>query len=302
MRERPVVIGCCGEALLGILHPGRPQARLGVLIIVGGPQYRVGSHRQFVLLARALDAAGIPTFRFDYRGMGDASGEIRGFEEVQPDIRAALDSFFAEVPELERVVLWGLCDAASAALDYAWRDSRVQGLVLLNPWVRTEQGLAKTYLKHYYWRRLRSKEFWTSVLKGRVNALSSLRSLWSLFATLMSRVSLQAEADVTRRTHDSGQFDDRPLAIGQPLPERMAEGWRRFRGRILLILSGNDLTASEFVDCVAQSTSWAGFLEHERVEKLEIENANHTFSSAAWRGDVASATCRWILTLEDEQP
>ena len=48
--------------------------------MVGGPQYRVGSHRQFTLMARAFAAAGYPVLRFDYRGIGDSEGESRGFE------------------------------------------------------------------------------------------------------------------------------------------------------------------------------------------------------------------------------
>ena len=45
-------------------------ASRGMLIVVGGPQYRAGSHRQFTLLARDVAATGVPTMRFDYRGMG----------------------------------------------------------------------------------------------------------------------------------------------------------------------------------------------------------------------------------------
>ena len=63
--ERPVQFSCGTDRLLGILHPGAPDSERGVLVVVGGPQYRVGSHRQFVLLARALAAAGIPVLRFD---------------------------------------------------------------------------------------------------------------------------------------------------------------------------------------------------------------------------------------------
>jgi len=58
--------------------PGEADAAAadtGVLIVVGGPQYRVGSHRQFVMLARFLADHGVPCMRFDYRGMGDVSGE-----------------------------------------------------------------------------------------------------------------------------------------------------------------------------------------------------------------------------------
>lgn len=96
MNERARVFRVDGDELVGILHAGPEQARRGVLIIVGGPQYRVGSHRQFLLLARRLAADGIPVFRFDYRGMGDAGGAARTFEEVSADLRTAIDVFMAE--------------------------------------------------------------------------------------------------------------------------------------------------------------------------------------------------------------
>ncbi|MEO6566032.1 MAG: alpha/beta fold hydrolase, partial [Casimicrobiaceae bacterium] len=81
------------------------------MIVVGGPQYRVGSHRQFALLARALARVGIPALRFDYRGMGDSEGDRRSFDEIDADIAAAIDTLCREA-HLARVVLWGLCDGA----------------------------------------------------------------------------------------------------------------------------------------------------------------------------------------------
>ena len=74
--EFPVVFSCGGDQLVGMVHPA--AARLGVVIVVGGPQYRVGSHRQFVLMARDLAREGYPVLRFDYRGMGDSDGAVRG--------------------------------------------------------------------------------------------------------------------------------------------------------------------------------------------------------------------------------
>ena len=128
MNARAVVFPCDGDDLVAILHEGAGSAcEVGILIVVGGPQYRVGSHRQFVLMARSLAAQGFPVFRFDYRGMGDSSGCERTFTSVHDDVRSAVDAFVAHMPELRRIVIFGLCDAASAALMYVHSDSRVAG-------------------------------------------------------------------------------------------------------------------------------------------------------------------------------
>src|SRR5262249_52771049 len=112
-RETAFAFTCRGDSLVAIYHQATGAPRRGVVIVVGGPQYRVGSHRQFVLLARALAESGIPVLRFDYRGMGDSEGEFTGFEAIDLDIAAAIDAFVARCPSLREIVLWGLCDAAS---------------------------------------------------------------------------------------------------------------------------------------------------------------------------------------------
>ncbi|MFN3983866.1 MAG: hydrolase 1, exosortase A system-associated [Rhodocyclaceae bacterium] len=293
--EQAVVFAVESDSLVGVLHHGEAQAHTGVLIVVGGPQYRVGSHRQFLLLARRLAAAGVPVFRFDYRGMGDASGSARDFELVRDDISAAVDTFVQQVPTLRHIVIWGLCDAASAALDYAWRDARVSGLVLLNPWVRTEAGRARAYLRHYYLQRLTSRAFWSKLVRGGVNPLASLRSLTSFSAGLLrSRRSAQAPAALGPATSQRARIDATPLLPGQPLPERMAEGWRRFGGRILLILAGEDLTAAEFRDLVAASPVWQALLKQPGVSRCELAEANHTFARQAWRTQVEDWTLEWL--------
>ncbi len=288
--EEASVFEAGGERLLGILHaPPRPAAR-GVLLVVGGPQYRVGSHRQFLLLARYLAAHGVPVFRFDYRGMGDSGGPRCSFEEVEEDIRAAADAFQAAAPEVRRVVIWGLCDAASAALLYAWRDPRVDGLILLNPWVRTDEGLAKAHLKHYYLRRLTSRGFWRDLATGRFRPVHSVVGL--------SRTVMRAVGAGRERRPVEGAPAPEPPASGRPLPARMAEGWRQFDGSILVILSGNDLTAAEFQDTADRSPYWRRLLNQRRVSRRELPEANHTFSRQAWRDQVARWTLEWIVETQ----
>ena len=61
VRESACLFPCEGEELVGIVaEPEAPLGDLGVFVVVGGPQYRVGSHRQFVLLARHLAGLGVP--------------------------------------------------------------------------------------------------------------------------------------------------------------------------------------------------------------------------------------------------
>lgn len=287
-REAPIVFHCGGEPLLGIVHHGAAGARVGVLIVVGGPQYRVGSHRQFVLLARHFAAAGVPAMRFDYRGMGDSGGAYAGFESLDADIAAAIDAFRATCPRVEEIVLWGLCDAASAILFYAHRDPAVRGIVIVNPWVRTVAGGAKAYLKHYYGARILDGSFWRKVLAGEFDARKSLRALLRLIAQAGSRASEAGSA----AERDARSPPD--ISLRSTLPERMAEGLRRYRGPVLLFISGKDLTAREFEDAVAASALWKRLLSDARVTRIELAEADHTFSRQDWRDLVGRETLRWI--------
>lgn len=289
VNEQALVFDCEGDPLVGVLSgPDRPASR-GVMIIVGGPQYRAGSHRQFTLLARALAQQGIAAMRFDCRGMGDSTGEPRSFEDVEPDIRAAIDHFRTRVPAVKEVVLWGLCDAASAALFYAHRDPRVTGLVLLNPWVRTSQGIAKAYLKHYYWSRMVDAELWRKIGRGEFEYATAAKSLVSL-AGMALGLKKHDDAAVNR----SVTAGDAVAPADRPLPERMADGLERFRGKVLLILSGKDLTAQEFNEVARASRRWGKLLSAPRVERRDLSEADHTFSRREWRDQVAAWTADWV--------
>lgn len=281
--EQAVRIICQQQSLIGIMHSAdEAEGNVGVLIVVGGPQTRVGSHRQFVLLARYLASQGYPCLRFDYRGMGDSDGEQRDFELVGQDIKDALEFFQSEQPQLKRFVLWGLCDAASANLFYAFSDERIAGLVLLNPWVRTDSGEAQTYLKHYYLQRLLSKDLWHKLLSGKFNIKQSLSSFRQIVKKAMGK------EDEKKADH---------AALTGTLPQRMQQAWERFQGPILLILSGQDLTAAEFKDVVKATPSWQNLLNQDKVQRKDLHEANHTFAKQQWRDLVAKWTVDWLKTI-----
>lgn len=290
IEEIPLIFSCQSDHLLGMIHKPDNAHRLGVLVLVGGPQYKVGSHRQFVLLARALAEKGIPVMRFDFRGMGDSTGEERSFTDVDADIDAAIDAFYQNCPDLTGIVIWGLCDAASAALFYAYQDTRVKGLVLLNPWVFTEQGAAKTFLKYYYLQRIFSPDLWRKVMTLQFDYRQS-------FVSLISIIKNITRPGTTLPMQNSIEKPDR-VDTDLSLPIRMRECFQRFKNPVLLILSGRDLTADEFRETLGSDSDWQGLINAERVKCVDLSEADHTFSTQKWRDEVASVTLRWLQQLQ----
>jgi len=275
---QPLVFDCAGERLLGLLHPA--GGRLGLVIVVGGPQYRAGSHRHFVTVAEAAAAAGHPTLRFDVRGMGDSTGALRQFEQIGPDIGAAIDALVAAQPQLEQVVLWGLCDGASAALIYLHErhDPRVAGLCLLNPWVRSTTSQARAQVKHYYVQRLMSADFWRKLLSGGVAAGALGEFLGKLRAARQGGTSAPADAPLT--------FQGRMLA-----------GWQRFDGSVLLALSGEDYTATEFIEFTRDQPTWQAVLDQPTVTRLDLPEADHTLSCGDDAQALDHALLAWLARL-----
>jgi hypothetical protein len=78
------------------------------------------------------------------------------------------------------------------------------------------------------------------------------------------------------------------------LHARMLAGWQGFAGPILLIISGADLTAQEFLDMVKASRQWRKLLAAPRVQQRTLHAADHTFSRREWRDQVAAWTAAWV--------
>ena len=274
LEEVPLTFDCLGDALLGVLHKGASDASTGVLIIVGGRQYRAGAHRQFVKLARYLALHGIPVLRFDVRGMGDSEGKVRHFLSLDEDIKAAVSALQLQEPNLEKIVLWGLCDGASAGIAYAPSDRAVAGVMLVNPWISTESGVARTYLRHYYRERFWDTGFWRKIVKGQVNWRASLRSL----------------AQTAFRLRDRKTEDARSTVI---LPDIIFDALSAFKGNTRILISDRDMTAREFEDEFNKRVG-DGRLPEGRSVQLIRAAADHTFSDPVAHEHLAELTLAWV--------
>jgi exosortase A-associated hydrolase 1 len=261
--QRALRFLCEGSHLVGVLDaPERPLAR-GVLVVTGGPQYRVGSHRQFTLMGRMLAQRGIPVLRFDHRGSGDSEGAPRGFDALDEDINAAMKEFFMQLPHMKEVVILGLGDAATAAAFYACSDHRVSGLILLNPWIDSPDGAARVALRHYYLGRLGELAFWKKVASGNLDLASNASAL---------RRDMRAASD----------------DADSDLPQRMVASLSCFDGQVLVVLGGDDLSARAFADLMGKQAI--------ACSRVDIPAANHTFASCAWRDEVAQRAANWLVS------
>jgi len=289
MLEQGVVFNCEGRQLVAIEHQGdcgkKPNnnRHKGLVIVVGGPQTRVGSHRLFVYLARQLAKQGVSVFRFDYSGAGDSEGECTLFEDIQTDIAAAIDTFQSRNPYITELSLWGLCDAASAILLYLQQfpdHAKIHQLFLVNPWVRQAHTQAAVFLRYYYVKRLFSKQFWVKLLTGKIRKKSVLQEIWSF--------KQQSKKQDIDKNEDN-------------FVSRMLTALTLLTGQCHFILSGNDLTADEFKLLINDDKDWQTIMLQDNISLEEIEYADHSFSNYDQKGLLFHSLLKSMVCINSEK-
>jgi exosortase A-associated hydrolase 1 len=226
MNRQAIMFACAGETLFGTLDMGSASGAVGLLLVSGGNEIRSGAWGGQAGLAARLAHQGVPVFRFDRRGVGDSTGENRGFRASAPDIAAALAAFRAAAPHVKRVVAMGNCDAASALMLGAGLGC--DGLVLSNPWTFESTGESEAddgaeeappaVLRAHYLRRLRDPAALVRLLSGKVSLCGLVRSLMA-----MGR-----------------------KAAPTTLAGEMHRGLAGFDGPVRLLIAGRDRTALAF--------------------------------------------------------
>lgn len=138
--EQPTRLGADGR-MFGILCG--PSAQMieqpvSVLLLSSGYDRMSGWGRSSVKLARALAQQGISSLRFDCANVADSppvpglEGQVL-YEPAQlDDVSAALDLLTERMPGV-RIIAAGRCSGAYLALQAAWTDDRIDGVVAVNP-------------------------------------------------------------------------------------------------------------------------------------------------------------------------
>jgi uncharacterized protein len=181
--EQAVLLGH-RQSSVGVLTRAvgdRPADGLAIVILNTGIIHRVGHHRMFVTMSRALARAGHTVLRFDFSGIGDSDPRDDGL----PPLAACMADIGDAVDWLERnchgtrVVLVGLCSGADHAVLYGHTDDRVVALVMMDP---TIPATFRHYV-HFITRRATRLRSWIRVVTGRSTTIrlwlgQALRVMW----------------------------------------------------------------------------------------------------------------------------
>ncbi|HEX8261625.1 MAG TPA: hydrolase 1, exosortase A system-associated [Allosphingosinicella sp.] len=193
--RRLLSFDCEGASLGASLDSA--DGETGLLLVTGGTQTRIGSHRMYERLAAALAREGWPCFRYDRRGVGDSEGEDPDFKGSGPDLAAAASAFRREQPQLNRLLGFGLCDGAST-LALHGKAAGLDGYVLVNPWfVEAEAGEPPAAaIKSRYKDQLLSLDGWKRLLSGSISYRKVLKGLGRIIASRPSSLSGEIAASL----------------------------------------------------------------------------------------------------------
>ena len=282
--EEAITIRVGNRFIYGILHsPDVPKPlKIVVVMVNGGPQTRVGSHRLYTHLARYLCDQHLFVLRFDYEGLGDSDGQFLGFRHAGPSIEAALDFIDSRFKKKIKKILWSLCDGASASIMFgAQYSSKVAGIIICNPYISDEVHSARTRLKYYYLKKSLSLDFWRRLMLFRINFLKSFKDILFFFLLSYGRFW---ESNTTR------------WALNSNLGDEVLESMKRFNGKVGIVLSTGDLVAMEFNELLLRWKKSGDNSNWDRISLEYIKNADHTFTVPAEKKKMFALTLQMIKT------
>ncbi|MFC1676502.1 alpha/beta fold hydrolase [Planctomycetota bacterium] len=243
--------------------PHRKVRKVGILFVHAGGGNRLGPHRMFVELANRFRCLGYPTFRFDFRGCGDSTGDV-----LQSNITTEISDlaeavkFFVARADLENIVLFGIsrgsriCFTATATYNLP-----VIGMILLSAPVSSGKAALKSFsahLKEYIWKLKEPRYLW-KFLSGRSN-------INQIVKTLVVTLQLSQRYKSIEET----QF--------------------KSNCSVLFIYGGGDPTAKEankyYADrCIGNKMPYTCHT---------VENANHSFFHYKWKQEIFTISKQWL--------
>ncbi len=249
---------CEGSWCAATLDMG--DAATGLLMVSGGNEIRSGAHAGQAALAAEVAAQGYPVFRYDRRGVGESEGENGGFEASAADIAAAIAAFRAAAPQMQRIVAFGNCDAASA-LALFHHNLGIDRLILANPWTietMADDGEpappSASAIRARYWQRMKNPRSLIDLVTGKID-LGKL-------ASGLRRAAIKEKAG--------------------GLATEIADALASSLVPVTILLARRDTTALAFRGHW-EGAAFAAVRQRPGVLLEEIDSASHSFADTASR-------------------
>ena len=242
---------CEGDMLAATIDEGANDC--GLLIVSGGNEIRSGAHMGMSRLAAKLAKSGTPVLRYDRRGIGDSEGVNNEYLASGSEIMAATQFFRTQTPHLKRVVAFGNCDAA-AALGLFGSNSRIDALVLANPWTLDQEQQDEdlpppSAVRSRYLERLKNPRSLIDLVTGKIDIAKLFKGL--LQASKSSKPSETSDA-LCKALSET----DKPIHI---------------------LIAKRDSTAMAFVSAY-ESRDYQPVRNNENVSLHKIDSSSHSFA------------------------
>ncbi len=278
--EEAPLVGITSEPPKGIETVADPA----IVLLNSGLLHRVGAARMHVRVARRLAHMGYRVLRFDFSGIGDSEARRDGltFEDsASREVVSAMD-YLQDTKGSSKFVLMGLCSGADIGFMTAQNDTRVEGLIQLDPFVYRTPGY---YLRHYL-RQARDPGAWKTFLSQRA------KRIWP--GRRDSSGEEEAELEVSPYLRE---FPPRSQ-VAKSLESLVSRGVR-----LLHLFSGGQAWAYNYrrqYQDTFKDVDFRGLLEIEYRP-----DADHIFSQLAAQDFVVDTTAAWIrrhFPASAEQP
>lgn len=274
MKETTLAFGTQRHLVGTLISPGTTSHKPAIVFTNAGFVPRTGPNRLTVRLARLLGRNGFPSIRFDFSGIGDSGrsgGTYDADAQAVSEIRMAMDAAQKETGP-RRFVLFGLCSGTDPCIQTAALDSRVCGILLLDPFSYPNARARLTVS----WRKLKGH-----MAKG------------TAFAKLLQIARRQVRAtDTSGPTVNDDVWDDlRPKPPREEFAKSLANALQDDR-RILIV----------YTSFASETHNYPGQLRHVHPELRALDGidvallpeADHTYSHLFMQEQLAATLLLWL--------
>jgi hypothetical protein len=307
--EEVLLFGQEEQNLVGIITDppeGRRDPTLpGIILLNPGLINRVGPHRLYVKLARALAEQGHVVFRFDLSGIGESRPRSEIMDGPQGAIHDAVDAmaWLHWARGVKGYILMGHCSGGWHSLLAANVVRYVHGVVALDieagddSWVRYDRDrvYSQFYRNYYLHGALQSTGRWKRFFSGQVDYRSIFRNVTQeIIGGAITTTFFRMKTRLAQKVALPLPGDDQAKEISgtvMALTRNLVE-----RGTPVVFVHSAGGAGAEFIDSVAEELGSAP-VESGLVRFERLPNSDRLYTLLASQEALLKLVCAAVKTM-----